>query len=104
VRRAWPGQTEAFGPFLLILLIASINIFIGIFNLIPLPPLDGGHLAVLGIERSVNAVKGLRGQPQDFTIDPRAIAAIAVPVIAVLLLLFVALLWLDITSPIQIPG
>jgi regulator of sigma E protease len=98
------GQTEAFGPFLLILLIASINIFIGIFNLIPLPPLDGGHLAVLGVERSVNAVKGLRGQPQDFTIDPRAIAAIAVPVIAVLLLLFVALLWLDITSPIQLPG
>ena len=97
------GQTEAFGPFMLILLIASINIFIGIFNLVPLPPLDGGHLAVLAIERSVNLVRGLLGRPQDFAVDPRAIAAIAVPVIAVLLLLFVALLWLDITEPIQLP-
>ncbi len=98
------GQTDAFGPFLLIMLIASINIFIGVFNLIPLPPLDGGHLAVLGVERSVNAVRGLRGKPQDFTVDPRAVAAVAIPVIVVLLLLFFALLWLDITSPIQIPG
>ncbi len=97
------GQTETFGPFLLVMLLASINIFIGVFNLIPLPPLDGGHLAVLAVERSVNAVRGLQGKPQDFTVDPRAIAAIAVPVIAVLLLLFIALLWLDITSPIQIP-
>lgn len=97
------GQTEAFGPFMLILLIASINIFIGIFNLVPLPPLDGGHLAVLAVERTVNLVRGLRGRPQDFTVDPRAIAAIAVPVITVLVLLFVALLWLDITEPIQLP-
>jgi regulator of sigma E protease len=97
------GQTDAFGPFLLILLIASINIFIGVFNLVPLPPLDGGHLAVLGVERGVNAVRGIRGKPQDFTVDPRAVAAVAVPVIVVLLLLFFALLWLDITSPIEIP-
>lgn len=97
------GQTDVFGPFLLIMLIASVNIFVGVFNLVPLPPLDGGHLAVLGVERAVNVVRGLRGRPQDFTVDPRAVTAVAVPVIAVLLLLFVALLWLDITSPIQIP-
>lgn len=97
------GQADAFGPFLLVMLIASINIFIGVFNLVPLPPLDGGHLAVLGVERGVNAVRGLRGRPQDFAVDPRAVAAVAVPVVTVLLLLFFALLWLDITSPIQLP-
>lgn len=97
------GQADAYGLFLLVALIASINVFIGVFNLLPLPPLDGGHLAVLAIERGVNAVRGLRGRPQDFSVDPRAVAAVAIPVLVVLGLLFFALLWLDITDPIQLP-
>ncbi|MFA9444726.1 RIP metalloprotease [Egicoccus sp. AB-alg6-2] len=100
------GQTSgtASGLLTLLLLIVSINIFIGIFNLAPLPPLDGGHLAVLAIERSVNAVRGLRGRAQDFTVDPRAVAAVAIPVLAILGTVFIALLWLDITNPIRLPG
>jgi regulator of sigma E protease len=98
------GQTDSYGIFLLIGLIASINVFIGIFNLIPLPPLDGGHLAVLGVERGVNGVRGLMGKPKDFTVDPRAVAAVAIPVLVILGLLFFALLWLDITDPVQLPG
>ena len=43
-------------------LLASINVFIGIFNILPFPPLDGGHLAVLGVETG--------GEP-----GPRACAA-----------------------------
>lgn len=92
------------GLITLLLLIVSINVFIGIFNLVPLPPLDGGHLAVLGIERAVNAVRGLRGKAQDFTVDPRAIAAVAIPVLAVLGVVMVAVLWLDIANPLQLPG
>jgi regulator of sigma E protease len=98
------GQTDTYGIFLLIGLIASINVFIGIFNLIPLPPLDGGHLAVLGVEKAVNGVRGLMGRPKDFTVDPRAVAAVAIPVLVILGLLFFALLWLDITDPVQLPG
>lgn len=96
------GQAAAFGVGTLLLLVASINVFIGIFNLLPLPPLDGGHLAVLGIERSVNAVRRMRGRTQDYTVDPRAIAAVAVPVLVVLGFVFFALLYLDITQPIRI--
>lgn len=92
------GQTDLFG---FLLLFAAINVFIGIFNLLPLPPLDGGHLAVLGVERSVNAVRAARGKPQDYTVDPRAVAAVAVPVLLVLGFVFVSLLYLDITSPLQ---
>ena len=29
-----------------ILIIASLNLFVGMFNLLPLLPLDGGHMAV----------------------------------------------------------
>jgi regulator of sigma E protease len=97
------GQTggDALGLTVFLALIAAVNIFIGIFNLVPLPPLDGGHLAVLGVERAVNAWRSLRGGTPDFTVDPRAVAAIAIPVIAVLGTVFLALLWLDITEPIR---
>ncbi|MEX1164390.1 MAG: M50 family metallopeptidase [Nitriliruptor sp.] len=96
------GQAAAFGIGTLLLLIASINVFIGIFNLLPLPPLDGGHLAVLGIERAVNAVRRLRGRTDEFTVDPRAIAAVMVPVLVVLGFVFVTLTFLDITQPIRL--
>jgi regulator of sigma E protease len=97
------GQgTNAFGPLFLFVLLASVNVFVGIFNILPLPPLDGGHLAVLGIERSVNGVRSRLGRPADFSIDPRAVAAVAIPVIALVATISVGLLWLDITKPIRI--
>jgi regulator of sigma E protease len=91
-----------FGAFFLIGMLASVNIFVGIFNLLPLPPLDGGHLAVLGVERAVNGVRRLRGQPQTFSVDPRTVAAIAMPVIIVVGTVALALIWLDITNPISL--
>lgn len=89
-----------FGVFFLIGMLASVNIFVGIFNLLPLPPLDGGHLAVLGVERAVNGIRRLRGQPQTFSVDPRTVAAIAMPVIILVGTVALALIWLDITNPI----
>ncbi|MBW3658290.1 MAG: site-2 protease family protein [Actinobacteria bacterium] len=94
--------TAMFGPLFLLLILANINIFIGIFNLLPLPPLDGGHLAVLGIERGVNGVRRRMGRPDDFTVDPRAVAAVAVPVIVIIGTVSLALVWLDITNPIRL--
>ena len=35
----------------LLILFFTINIFIGMFNMVPLPPLDGGHAAVAVYER-----------------------------------------------------
>jgi regulator of sigma E protease len=94
--------TAALGPFFLFAMLATVNVFVGIFNILPLPPLDGGHLAVLGVERSVNAVRRARGRAADFSIDPRAVAAIAVPVIVLVGTISVVLLWLDITNPVRI--
>jgi regulator of sigma E protease len=91
----------AFGLMMFVALFAAVNVFIGIFNLVPLPPLDGGHLAVLGIERVVNAIRSKRGKPADYTVDPRVFTAIALPVIVGLLILMALLVWLDITDPIR---
>ncbi|MEX2329069.1 MAG: RIP metalloprotease [Nitriliruptoraceae bacterium] len=95
------GDTST-GLVLFLGLIAVVNVFIGIFNLVPLPPLDGGHLAALGIEGSVNQVRRLRGRSTDYRLDPRALSAVAVPVLAILAVIVLALLWLDITDPIRL--
>jgi len=95
------GAREGGLPVVLTLL-AAINVFFFLFNLLPLPPFDGGHLAVLGVESSVNGVRRLRGRASDFRVRPEAIASVAVPVIAVLVLLLITTLWLDVTDPIRL--
>ena len=42
-------QHGDFATFLLIL--AGLNFFVGIFNLLPLLPLDGGHIAIAWFEK-----------------------------------------------------
>lgn len=97
------GQgVQLYGIMFLIGMLVSINVFIGVFNMLPLPPLDGGHLAVLGIEKAVNVGRRVRGKAQDFSVDPRAVAAVALPVIIVFGTVALALVWLDITNPIRL--
>jgi membrane-associated protease RseP (regulator of RpoE activity) len=75
-----------------LLLFVQINVFIAVFNMLPLPPLDGGHLLVLGIEK-------IRGKP----LSPRAIMPVAAVVLCVLLMLGVLLAYYDIVEPPQLP-
>ncbi|TNL99457.1 site-2 protease family protein [Corynebacterium tapiri] len=44
------------------LMLASLNFFLALFNLIPLPPLDGGHIAVVLYEKLTR-----RRTPVDYT-------------------------------------
>lgn len=73
------------------------NVFIGAFNLLPLPPLDGGHLAVATYERWRE--RGGRGR---YLSDPRKLAPIATFVALFLILLAIGLLYLDIANPIDL--
>jgi len=95
------GAREGGLPVVLTLL-AAINVFFFLFNLVPLPPFDGGHLAVIVVESTVNGLRRLAGRAPSFRIRPEAIAGIAIPVIGVLVLLLVATLWLDLTDPIRL--
>jgi membrane-associated protease RseP (regulator of RpoE activity) len=74
-------------------LFVQINIFVAIFNMVPLPPLDGGHLLVLGIQK-------VRGK----AISQRALVPVMAMVLSVLLILAVWLLYNDIVAPPQLPG
>jgi membrane-associated protease RseP (regulator of RpoE activity) len=68
---------------------AYVVIFIGLVNLLPLPPFDGGHLAVLAIEK-------VRGR----TIDLRKLVPVSAVVLALLLFLTISTLVLDIAKPL----
>jgi membrane-associated protease RseP (regulator of RpoE activity) len=87
------GTTFARGQYVnLVLLIAGLTVFVGLVNLLPLPPLDGGHLAVVAYE----AVTGRR-------VDVRKLIPVAAIVISFFVVLFVTALYLDIVRPVRLP-
>ncbi len=78
----------------LMYLFVGFNIFVGVANLLPLPPLDGGHLAVLAYEK-------LTGRD----VDMRKLIPVTAVVIAVFVGLFLISLYLDIVNPLPpLPG
>ena len=98
------GQTvNALGTsgdiFNVLFLLALLNITLGTLNMLPLPPLDGGHLAVLVIEESVNGVRRLRGRPTGWHLDPSVIMPVALAVIVFFVVLSVTALYVDIVKP-----
>src|SRR5215204_1395612 len=77
------GQTAQNGNFGDILYIfALVNVFIGLINLLPLPPFDGGHLAVLAIEK-------IRGRP----VDMRKVIPVSAAVAAFFIVFTVAVVY-----------
>jgi membrane-associated protease RseP (regulator of RpoE activity) len=44
-----------------LLLIAGLNLFVGVFNLLPLLPLDGGHIAIVWFESARDRIRRMRG-------------------------------------------
>ncbi len=94
------SNTERIGTF--ILLIASLNIFVGLFNLLPLLPLDGGHMAVAIADEIRTFSARLRGKPRPAGIDVNVLTPITMGVFAVLAVLTVILLIADIFNPVSL--
>jgi len=77
-----------------LILLASVNIFVGIFNLVPLLPFDGGHAAIATYER----LRSRRGKV--YRADVGKMIPVATTVVVLLVMLMFAGLYLDITSPL----
>ena len=89
---------------ILISLIASLNIALFVFNLIPLMPLDGGHAAGALWEGLKRRVARLRGRPNPGYVDV-AKALPATYVVAIVLIGMSALLmYADVVNPIKLGG
>jgi membrane-associated protease RseP (regulator of RpoE activity) len=86
----------------ILLLIASLNIFVGIFNLLPLLPLDGGHIAVVLWERIRAWFAKLRHRPDPGLVDYRKLVPLSFGVFMVVAALGVVLILADIVNPVSI--
>jgi len=75
-------------------LLASINVFVGVFNMFPLLPFDGGHAAIAIYER----VRSRKGRL--YRADINKMVPLATLVVGLLSLLLLTGLYLDITQPL----
>ena len=90
--------SERIGTFILI--VASLNIFVGLFNLLPILPLDGGHMTIAIADALRAFIARLRGRPAPAAIDIKVLTPITAVVFVVLAALTVLLLIADIFNPI----
>jgi membrane-associated protease RseP (regulator of RpoE activity) len=80
----------------LLFFLVNINIFVGVFNLVPLLPLDGGHVAIATYER----VRSRRGHR--YMADVSRLMPLTYAVVMVLIVLGLSSLYLDIANPINL--
>jgi membrane-associated protease RseP (regulator of RpoE activity) len=86
----------------ILLLIASLNIFVGVFNLLPLLPMDGGHIAVVIWERIRAWFARLRRRPDPGLVDYRKLVPLSFGVFLVLVAFGTLLILADIVNPVNI--
>ena len=86
------GRSEGLKGILTLL--ASINVFVGVFNMFPLLPFDGGHAAIATYER-IRSRKG-----KQYKADIEKMVPVATAVVGLLVILMVTGLYLDITQPL----
>jgi membrane-associated protease RseP (regulator of RpoE activity) len=91
VQGAQAGATQ------LILVLVTIIVFVGILNLFPLLPLDGGHVVIAVYER----IRSRRGRP--YHADVNKLAPITYAFVLLLAFIVVSSLYLDITHPVKNP-
>ena len=87
-----------------LLLIASLNIFVGVFNMLPLLPMDGGHVAAIVWERIRAWFARLRGRPDPGLVDIAKLLPVSFSVFAILIIVSVAVVLADIVNPLNIAG
>jgi membrane-associated protease RseP (regulator of RpoE activity) len=88
----------------LLSLLGIVNLFVALFNFIPLLPLDGGHIAGALFEAVRRGLARLRRRPDPGYADVAQMLPIAYTAATVLIVMGAMLVWADIVSPINPTG
>jgi membrane-associated protease RseP (regulator of RpoE activity) len=91
-------QAEQAGVLSLIEVLIALNIVIGIVNMLPMLPLDGGHVAIAVYER----IRTKKGQPY-YVADAAKLLPVAYAFVAILLVIVGSAVYLDIAHPMANP-
>lgn len=86
------------------MMLASLNFFLALFNIVPLPPLDGGHIAVVLYEKIRDFFRRLRGLPSAGPADYTKLMPITVGAAALMLGLGSIIIVADVVNPIRLFG
>jgi len=87
------GQAVANNQWaIFVAILIQLNIVVGVFNLLPLPPMDGGYLAFV-LWQAVTRRE----------VDLRKVVPVAALIVGLLVMLTAGLVWLDITNPVPYP-
>jgi membrane-associated protease RseP (regulator of RpoE activity) len=92
-RREWPS---------FLLLLAALNFFVGVFNLLPLLPLDGGHIAIAWFERARSWLYGRLGRADPGRVDYYKLMPVTYVVILIFGGFFLLTVAADIVNPITL--
>ncbi|MDX6255846.1 MAG: hypothetical protein QOJ11_2180 [Frankiales bacterium] len=84
-------------------IVAALNLFVGLFNLLPLLPLDGGHIAILWFEGVRSRLARLFHKPDPGRVDIVKLTPALYAVLILIVGLSVTLLAADIVNPIANP-
>ncbi|MFT4299095.1 MAG: site-2 protease family protein [Aeromicrobium sp.] len=85
-----------------LLLLANLNLFLAMFNFVPLLPLDGGHIAGALWEGLRSRWARWRGKPDPGPVDVARMLPVAYVVGAVLIVMSVVLIYADIVNPVSV--
>lgn len=83
-------------------LAASLNLFLFLFNVLPIVPLDGGHVASALYEAVRRAWAKVRRRPDPGPVDTARLLPLTYAVAALLVTMGVIVIWADLVKPISI--
>jgi membrane-associated protease RseP (regulator of RpoE activity) len=87
-----------------VMLLGSLNLAVGLFNLVPLLPLDGGHIAGALLEAVKKAFAKVFRRPDPGYVDVAKALPVTYVMAVVLIVMGGLLIYADLVNPVTVTG